>query len=135
MSDSHTKFVWISSSGLGGNCITDGRTHGQMDRSDITISTLLFCFCFQKERVDKHKMPPKLFFIIISYICFLNILYYTKSAVKWCMTRDTSSQETLRISSSLWINPCIRGKPLTPKWVILQTAEAQKKCRNMRSYI
>ena len=62
MSDSHTNFVWISSSGLGGNSITDGRAHGQMDRSDITISTLLFfCFCFQKERVDKHKMPPKLF--------------------------------------------------------------------------
>ena len=51
------------------------------------------------------------------------------------MTRDTSSQETLRISSSLWINPCIRGKPLTPKWVILQTAETQKKCHIMRSYI
>ena len=41
----------------------------------------------------------------------------------------------LRTSSSLWINPCIRGKPLTPKWVILQTAETQKKCRIMRSFI
>ena len=46
VSDSHTKFVWISSSGLGGNSITDGRTHGQMDRSDITISTLLFFLVF-----------------------------------------------------------------------------------------
>ena len=48
MSDSHTKFVWISSNGLGGHSITAGRTHGQTDRSDYTMYLLLFCFCFQK---------------------------------------------------------------------------------------
>ena len=61
MSDSHTNFVWISSSGLGGKSITDGPTYRQMDRSDITILKSFAFFCFQKERVDKHKMPPKLF--------------------------------------------------------------------------
>ena len=54
MSDSHTKYVWISSNGLGRKNMTDGRTYGQTDRSDIRICYLLFfCFCFHKERVDK----------------------------------------------------------------------------------
>ena len=28
-----------------------------MDRCDITMCLSLFCFCFQKECVDKYKMP------------------------------------------------------------------------------
>ena len=50
MSDSHTKFVWIASSGLGGKSITEGPTYQQMDRSDITIlkSFAFFVFVFKK---------------------------------------------------------------------------------------
>ena len=31
VSNSHTKFGWISSNGLGGDSVTDGRTDGQTD--------------------------------------------------------------------------------------------------------
>ena len=32
VSNSHTKFGWISSNGLGGDSVTDGRTDGRTDR-------------------------------------------------------------------------------------------------------
>ena len=34
MSNSHTKFGWISSNGLGGDSITDGHTDRRMDGGD-----------------------------------------------------------------------------------------------------
>ena len=48
VSNSHTKFGWISSNGLGGDSVTDGRTDGQTDgqtdgRTEaIAISPTLF---------------------------------------------------------------------------------------------
>ena len=44
VSNSHTKFGWISSNGLGGDSITDRRTDGRTDRRTeaITISPSLF---------------------------------------------------------------------------------------------
>ena len=44
VSNSHTKFDWISSNGLDGDSMTDGRTNGQTDgRMDaIAISPTLF---------------------------------------------------------------------------------------------
>ena len=52
MSNSHTKFGKISSKGLGGDNITDGRTDRQTDA--ITISPLLF-----KKRVEITSAEPK----------------------------------------------------------------------------
>ena len=40
VSNSHTKFGWISSNGLGGDSVTDGPTHEQMEA--IAISLMLF---------------------------------------------------------------------------------------------
>ena len=48
VSNSHTKFGWISSRGLGGDSVTDGRTDGRTDRRTdgrteaIAISPTLF---------------------------------------------------------------------------------------------
>ena len=33
----HTQFSWISSSGLGGDSVTDGRTDGRTDRGDCNV--------------------------------------------------------------------------------------------------
>ena len=50
VNDSHTKFVWIASRGLGGKSITDGPTYRPMDRSDITIlKSFAFLFLFSKK--------------------------------------------------------------------------------------
>ena len=40
VSNSHTKFGWISSNGLGGDSVTDGRTDGRTET--IAISPALF---------------------------------------------------------------------------------------------
>ena len=40
VSNSHTKFGWISSNGLGGDSVTDGRTDGRTEA--IAISPTLF---------------------------------------------------------------------------------------------
>ena len=40
VSNSHTKFGWISSNGLGGDSVMDGQTDGRMEV--ITISPTLF---------------------------------------------------------------------------------------------
>ena len=40
MSNSHTKFGWILSNGLGGDSLMDGQTDGQME--EIAISPTLF---------------------------------------------------------------------------------------------
>ena len=40
VSNSHTKFGWISSNGLGGDSVTDGQTDGQTEA--IAISPTLF---------------------------------------------------------------------------------------------
>ena len=37
MSNSHTKFGWISSNGLGGDSITDGRTDRRTDGGDCFL--------------------------------------------------------------------------------------------------
>ena len=46
MSNSHTKFGWISSDGLGGDRVTDrrkdGQTEGRTDGGDCNISTFFF---------------------------------------------------------------------------------------------
>ena len=48
VSDSHTKFGWISSNGLGGNNVTDGRTDrqsgGRMDGGEFNIPIAFFFF-------------------------------------------------------------------------------------------
>ena len=40
VNNSHTKFGWISSNGLGGDSVTDGRTDGRTEA--IAISPTLF---------------------------------------------------------------------------------------------
>ena len=52
VSNSHTKFGWISSNGLGGDSVTDGRTNRRTDRRTeaIAISPTLFL----KKRGDNH---------------------------------------------------------------------------------
>ena len=42
VSNSHTKFGWISSNGLGGDSITDRRTDGQTDGGDYNIPFAFF---------------------------------------------------------------------------------------------
>ena len=46
VSNSHTKFGWISSDGLGGDRVTDrrkdGQTEGRTDGGDCNISTFFF---------------------------------------------------------------------------------------------
>ena len=54
VSNSHTKFGWISSNGLGGDSVTDGRTDGQTDGGNWNIPIAFF-----KKRGDKR------YFIII----------------------------------------------------------------------
>ena len=49
VSNSHTKFGWISSNGLGGENITDRRTDGQTDGGDYNIP-----FAFLKKRGDNN---------------------------------------------------------------------------------
>ena len=53
VSSPHTKFGWISSNGLGGDSVTDGRTDGRTDRrtdgGDCNIPD-----AFLKKRGDKN---------------------------------------------------------------------------------
>ena len=42
VSNSHTKFGWISSNSLGGDSITDRRTDGRTDRGDYNIPLAFF---------------------------------------------------------------------------------------------
>ena len=42
VSNSHTKFGWISSNGLGGESIMDRRMDGRMDRGDYNIPFVFF---------------------------------------------------------------------------------------------
>ena len=49
VSNSHTKFGWISSNGLGGDSVTDGRTDGRTDGGDCNIP-----YAFLKKRGDKN---------------------------------------------------------------------------------
>ena len=50
VSNSHTKFGWISSNGLGGDSVTDGWRDGQTDGGDCNIPD-----AFLKKRGDKKK--------------------------------------------------------------------------------
>ena len=54
VSNSHTKFGLISSNGLGGDSITDGRTDGPTDGGDNNIP-----FAFLKKRGDNHIVLPR----------------------------------------------------------------------------
>ena len=47
VSNTHTKFGWISSNGLGGDSVTDGRTDGRTDGGDCNIPN-----AFLKKRGD-----------------------------------------------------------------------------------
>ena len=49
VTNSHTKFGWISSNGLGGDSVTDGRTDGRTDGGDCNIPD-----AFLKKRGDNH---------------------------------------------------------------------------------
>ena len=49
MSNTHTKFGWISSNGLGGDSVTDGRTDRRTDGGDCNIPD-----AFLKKRGDKY---------------------------------------------------------------------------------
>ena len=49
VSNSHTKFGWISSNGLGGDSVTDGRTDGRTDGGDCNIPD-----AFLKKRGDNN---------------------------------------------------------------------------------
>ena len=49
VSNSHTKFGWISSNGLGGDSVTDGRTDGRTDGGDCNIPD-----AFLKKRGDNY---------------------------------------------------------------------------------
>ena len=51
LSNSHTEFGWISSNGLGGDSVTDGRTDGRTDGGDNNIP-----FAFLKKRGDNKQM-------------------------------------------------------------------------------
>ena len=51
----HTKFGWISSNGLGGDSVTDGRTDGRTDGGDCNIPN-----AFLKKRGDNKK---KIYFV------------------------------------------------------------------------
>ena len=51
MSNSHTKFGWISSNGLGGDSITDGRTDGRTDGGNNNMP-----FAFKKKGGDKYAL-------------------------------------------------------------------------------
>ena len=55
VSNSHTKFGWISSNGLGGDSITDRRTDGQTDgRTDGRDYNIPFAFL--KKRGDNNEI-------------------------------------------------------------------------------
>ena len=49
VSNSHTKFGWISSNGLGGDSVTDGRTDRRTDGGDCNIP-----YAFLKKRGDNN---------------------------------------------------------------------------------
>ena len=50
VSHPHTKFGWISSNGLGGDSVTDGRTDRRTDVGDCNIPDDFFSF--KKKRGD-----------------------------------------------------------------------------------
>ena len=62
VSNSHTKFGWISSNGLGGDSMTDGRTDGWTDGGDCNIPI-----------ISNLKYNQK---ISIAYVYMCTILYY-----------------------------------------------------------
>ena len=61
VSNSHTKFGWISSNGLGGDSVTDGRTDGQTDgRTDGGDCNIPYAFL--KKRGDNNQSNRNLSF-------------------------------------------------------------------------
>ena len=53
MSYSHTKFGWISSNGVGGDSITDGRTDIRTDEDDFNIPFALIKMLGDKKNERK----------------------------------------------------------------------------------
>ena len=60
VSNSHTKFGWILSNGLGGDSVTDGRTDGRTDGGDCNIPD-----AFLKKRGDNDVKAPAQWSIIL----------------------------------------------------------------------
>ena len=77
VSNSHTKFGWISSNGLGGDSVTDGRTDrrtdrrtdGRTDGGDCNIP-----YAFLKKRGDNHSIQLENF--------RYQLLYYINSCLR-----------------------------------------------------
>ena len=49
VSNTHTKYGWISSNSLGGDSVTDGRTDGWTDRRMDGRRRLQYPYCFFKK--------------------------------------------------------------------------------------